>query len=71
MPKSISLRKLIYKFRQLGFDGPYSSGRHLFMSKEALKVRIPNPHKGDISKHLVAEILRQAEISVKDWNQTL
>jgi predicted RNA binding protein YcfA (HicA-like mRNA interferase family) len=71
MPKNISLKKLIYKFRQLGFDGPYSGGRHLFMSKGALKVRIPNPHKGDITKHLVSEILRQAGISVKDWNKTL
>ncbi len=69
MPKNISLKKLILKFRQFGFDGPYSGGRHLFMAKGALKVRIPNPHKGDISKYLVSEILRQAEISVKDWNE--
>jgi ABC-type phosphate transport system substrate-binding protein len=39
------------------------------MAKGALKVRIPNPHKGDISKHLVSEILRQAGIPVKEWNQ--
>lgn len=69
MPKNISLKKLILKFRRFGFDGPYSGGRHLFMAKGALKVRIPNPHKGDISKYLVSEILRQAEISVKDWNE--
>ncbi len=69
MPKNISLRKLIQRFRQFGFDGPYSGGRHLFMVKAGLKVRVPNPHKDDISKHLVSEILRQAGISVKDWNQ--
>jgi predicted RNA binding protein YcfA (HicA-like mRNA interferase family) len=69
MPKNISLRKLIQNFRSFGFDGPFSGGRHLFMAKGALKVRIPNPHKGDISKHLVSEILRQAGISVKEWNQ--
>ena len=68
MPKNISLRKLIQKFHKLGFDGPYSGGRHLFMTKGDLKVRIPNPHKGDISQHLVAEILRQAGISSKEWN---
>lgn len=67
MPKNISLRKLIQKFRKLGFDGPYSGGRHLFMIKGNLKVRIPNPHKGDISQHLVAEILRQAGIISKEW----
>lgn len=68
MPKNISLRKLAQKFRKLGFDGPYSGGRHLFMTKGELKVRIPNPHKGDISKHLLAEILRQAGISAKEWD---
>ena len=67
MSKNISWRKLVHKFRRLGFDGPYSGGRHLFMAKDKLKVRIPNPHRGDISKHLIAEILRQADIDSKDW----
>ena len=67
MPKNISWRKLVQKFRRLGFDGPHSGGRHLFMAKGELKVRIPNPHRGDISKHLVAEILKQAGISNEDW----
>jgi len=69
MLRNISLRELIRKFRDFGFDGPYSGGRHLFMSKGPLKVRIPNPHTGDISKYLLAEILRQAEISRIEWNQ--
>lgn len=69
MVRSISWRKLIRRFRELGFDGPYSGGRHLFMVKGGLEVRIPNPHRGDISKHLVAEILRQAGISPKEWEE--
>lgn len=69
MLKSISLNKLIKKFRKLGFEGPFSGGRHLFMSKGELKVRIPNPHKSDVSKYLLAEILRQACISKNDWNK--
>ncbi len=67
MIKDISWRKLVQKFRRLGFDGPYSGGRHLFMAKNKLKIHIPNPHRGDISKYLVAEILRQADISFEDW----
>jgi predicted RNA binding protein YcfA (HicA-like mRNA interferase family) len=59
----------VQKFRKLGFEGPYSGGRHLFMIKEDKKVHIPNPHKADISKHLVAEILRQAGISSEDWDK--
>ena len=68
MLKGVSLRKLVKKFRTLGFDGPYSGGRHLFMTRGTLKVHIPNPHAGDISKHLLREILKQADISVKKWN---
>jgi len=37
------------------------------MVKMELKVHIPNPHRGDISKHLVVEILKQAGISLDDW----
>ncbi len=70
MPKSISWRKLVQRFRRLGFDGPYSGGRHLFMVKGKLKIRIPNPHRGEISKHLLSEILRQARISPKEWDNT-
>jgi predicted RNA binding protein YcfA (HicA-like mRNA interferase family) len=69
MPKNISWRKLVQKFRKLGFNGPYSGGRHLFMVKGNLKIRIPNPHRGDISKHLVSEILRQASIPSDEWNK--
>jgi len=69
MSKTISWRKLVQKFRKLGFDGPYSGGRHLFMVKDKLKIHIPNPHRGDISRHLLSEILRQAGISSKDWDK--
>lgn len=68
MPKNIFWRKLVQKFRRLGFDGPFSGGRHLFMARDELKVRIPNLHRGDISKHLISEILRQAGISHEEWD---
>lgn len=69
MLKNISWKKLVKRFRELGFDGPYSGGRHLFMMKEKLKTRIPNPHARDISKYLLAEILRQADISSDQWGR--
>jgi hypothetical protein len=44
--KSIITRKeLIRKFIKLGYEGPYSGGRHQFMKKKRRKIRIPNPHK--------------------------
>jgi len=69
MLKNISWRRLVQNFRKLNFDGPYSGGRHLFMVKGELKIRIPNHHQGDISKSLIAEILRQAEISTREWDE--
>jgi predicted RNA binding protein YcfA (HicA-like mRNA interferase family) len=53
----------------MGFEGPYSGSRHLFMMKADQKVHIPNPHRSDISKHLVAEILREANISPEQWDE--
>jgi hypothetical protein len=41
----ISRKDFIKKFRSLGFSGPYSGGRHQFMMKGELKIRVPNPHK--------------------------
>ena len=38
------------------------------MVKDSLKVRIPNKHKGDISAGLVCEVLRQAGITKKEWD---
>lgn len=69
MPRSISWRKLIQRFRRLGFDGPHPGGRHLYMRRDSLKVRVPNPHHGDISKALVTKILRQAGIAETEWEQ--
>ncbi|MDO8564550.1 MAG: type II toxin-antitoxin system HicA family toxin [bacterium] len=69
MPRSISLRVLIRRLREFGFNGPYSGGRHLFMIKGGLKLRVPNPHRKDISGSLVAEILRQAGISKHEWGK--
>jgi predicted RNA binding protein YcfA (HicA-like mRNA interferase family) len=69
MPRAISWKRLIQNFRKLGFEGPYSGGRHLFMKKGSLKVHIPSKHKGDIGAGLVNEILRQAGIDKEKWNK--
>ncbi|UCE52420.1 MAG: type II toxin-antitoxin system HicA family toxin [Desulfobacterales bacterium] len=70
MPSTISRKKLIQKLRSLGFQGPYSGGKHQFMIKGQLKLRIPNPHKRkDIHHSLVTEIINQAGISMEDWDK--
>ncbi len=69
MPRSLSRRELIRKFRALGFSGPHSGKRHPFMKKDALKIRIPNPHqRGTVDVSLIVRILRQAGISDEQWD---
>jgi len=68
MVANLSGKELIRKFKALGYSGPFSGGKHQFMIKANQKIRIPNPHKGDISASLIKEILRQASISSEEWD---
>ncbi|CAD5961400.1 type II toxin-antitoxin system HicA family toxin [Planktothrix agardhii] len=63
----ISRRDLIKYLKQLGFDGPYAGSKHQYMQKGDITVRVPNPHRGDIGRGLLAEILRQAMIPRDEW----
>lgn len=70
MSSHISRRELIRKFRALGYDGPFSGGKHQFMTKGHKKIRIPNPHGSQgIHTSLVNEVLRQAGIRREDWEK--
>jgi predicted RNA binding protein YcfA (HicA-like mRNA interferase family) len=67
LPRQTPLRELIRKLVARGFVGPYGGGKHPFMKKGRLKVRIPNPHGSDIGIELLGRILRQAGISEEEW----
>jgi predicted RNA binding protein YcfA (HicA-like mRNA interferase family) len=59
----------ISALRQAGFAGPFVGGRHEFMVKGQVKLVLPNPHRSDVGKPLLAEILRQAAISREEWEK--
>jgi predicted RNA binding protein YcfA (HicA-like mRNA interferase family) len=64
----VSRRNLIRRFRELGWDGPHSGGRHEYMVKDDAQIPIPNPHTGaDIGVNLLSKILREADISRDEW----
>lgn len=63
----VSQRDLIRFMRQLGFQGPFSGGRHQFMAKGDTTVFIPNPREGDIGRGLLARLLGQAGIDRSEW----
>jgi len=65
----IKRRDLIRHLAELGFEGPFSGRKHEIMSKGEITIRLPNPHRGDISRDLLVRILRQAEIERDEWER--
>ena len=65
----VKRKDLVGHLKLLGFSGPYSGGKHQFMIKENLTLRIPNPHPGDIGKDLLSCILKQARIPKEQWER--
>ncbi len=63
----VKRKDLIRNLIRLGFEGPFSGGRHQFMLKGNLTVRVPNPHSGDICTDLLIRILRQAGVTRDEW----
>lgn len=65
--KPIKRKELIRYLKKLGFEGPFSGGKHQYMIKENMRLTIPNPHQKEISSSLLSRILHQAKISREDW----
>lgn len=65
----VGRRELIAYLRQLGFDGPFRGGRHEFMVREGKRLILPNPHRGEMGRDLLARLLRQAGVSREDWER--
>jgi predicted RNA binding protein YcfA (HicA-like mRNA interferase family) len=54
----VTRRALIVRLHELGFEGPYTGGKHEFMVKGQLRLTVPNPHQGEIGRDLLIRILR-------------
>ena len=65
----VSRRELVRNLRLLGFEGPFSGGKHQFMIRGDVTVRVPNPHDGDIGLGLLARVLRQAGVERTEWER--
>ena len=63
-------RELVRRLRALGFEGPFQEGRHPFLVRWTLRLRIPNPHGADIGANLLTRILRDAGVSREEWEST-
>lgn len=60
---------LIRHLKNAGSNGPFSGGKHQFMVRGLIALRIPNPHRADIGVELLCRILRQASISRDEWEK--
>jgi predicted RNA binding protein YcfA (HicA-like mRNA interferase family) len=65
----IKRKELIRALKQAGFEGPYAGGKHEFLVKGNLRLTLPNPHPGEISRDLLSRILKQAGISREEWEK--
>jgi hypothetical protein len=60
---------LIFYLRRAGFEGPVGRGKHQAMYRNERRLTIPNPHRGEVSKNLLAMLLREAGISREEWEK--
>jgi predicted RNA binding protein YcfA (HicA-like mRNA interferase family) len=71
MPKLTPLKasEVMRKLRALGYVGPVPGGRHVHMVHYASKKIIPIPVHGnkDIGIGLLRKILRDADVTVEEW----
>ena len=66
----VSRRELVRRLLRLGFEGPYTGGRHEFVVRQDRRLILPNPHRGDIGVALLSRILDEAGISREEWESS-
>ncbi len=69
MLKPVKRRLLIKKLNAIGFEGPFSGGKHEYMVNGAHRIFIPNPHKGEIGVVLLKLIIKELGITFDEFNQ--
>jgi predicted RNA binding protein YcfA (HicA-like mRNA interferase family) len=67
---AVSRRDLLRRLKQLGFEGPYTGGRHELMVRGSKRLVLPNPHRQDVGVDLLVRILRQAGVTRDEWLAT-
>ena len=60
---------LIARLKRLGFEGPFSGGKHQFLVRGSVRLILPNPHASEIGPSLLARILQQAGVTREEWDR--
>ena len=64
---SIKRANLIARLKRLGFEGPFSGGKHQFLVRGTVRLILPNPHSSEIGPSLLARILQQPGVTRDEW----
>ncbi len=67
---AVPRRELIRRLASMGFDGPFSGGRHEFMVRGDRRLTLPNPHRSDIGAALLTRLLAEAGVTRHEWDQS-
>jgi predicted RNA binding protein YcfA (HicA-like mRNA interferase family) len=67
--KPIAHRDFVRLMKGFGFTGPFSGGKHPYLTRDNFDLTIPNPHKKEIGGELLRRILRQARIDPEEWKK--
>jgi len=67
--KPTKRKDLINALKEAGFEGPYAGGKREFLVKGELRLVLPNPHQSEISRDLLARLLRQANLTREEWEK--
>lgn len=69
MPLSpLKRREVIRRLQALGFDGPHPGGKHQYMVRGSLKIRVPNLHgTKDVGIPILKQILTHLGVSEEEW----
>jgi predicted RNA binding protein YcfA (HicA-like mRNA interferase family) len=67
--KPIKRSELVSYLKKSGYDGPFAGGKHQFMIKGDHSITLPNPHRSEIGREFLKKILREAKISIEEWEK--
>lgn len=63
----VSCKEFVTRMKELGFEGPFSGGKHPKMRKGDLAIISPNKHESEISIGFLKRLLKQAGITEEQW----
>lgn len=66
----VSWTDFVRRLKELGFEGPFPSGKHPKMKRGNRALIIPNPHVGTIGVGFLKRLIRQAGLTVEEWTGT-